>query len=165
MKKISLLLIGFIAGITSTVIISWKNNKGDKTGNQTAIATAKHPDNRAILAVRKVKLKPGITAEAFESFAVKVAAGEFGNLPGAKFYFGKGERGDEPGSYLSFIEFDSKATRDFYAPVAEDNTKTSAEVTKMLNAYFSKYNVEFNKLAEVITVTGKKNYTDYIILK
>ncbi len=129
-----------------------------------AINTGQHPDSRPIIAMRKVKLKEGVSADAFEKFAIKIASGEYGSLPGAKFYYAKGERGDETGSYISFIEFDSKATRDFYAPVADDNTKTPPEVRKMIEAFFGKFDQEAGKLVEAAG-SGKKGYTDYIILK
>ncbi len=106
----------------------------------------------------------GVSGEAFEKFAVNVAKGEYGSLPGARLYYGKGERGDEVGSYIYFIEFDSKATRDFYAPAADDNTKTPPEVVKMLEAFFSKFSPEADKFVEVVA-TGKNGYTDYIILR
>ncbi len=105
MKKLSLLL-AFVSGIALTAIISWKNNNNETTIKQ-------NPDNRPLIAIRKVNLKPGLSAEAFEKFAVKTATGEYGKLPGVKIYFGKGERGDETGSYIYVFEFDSKATRDF----------------------------------------------------
>ncbi len=164
MKKISMTLIAFLAGMFFIGGISWKNNE-DNVGKQNAITTTtQHPDNKPILAVRKVKLKGGVSAETFESFAVKVAAGEYGNLPGLKIYYGKGERGDELGSYILFMAFDSKTTRDFYSPIADDNTKTPAEVRKLIDSFFNKFTPEADKLVEPIS-SGKKGYTDYIILK
>ncbi len=121
MKKISILLITLIASMVLIAGINWKKNDSSYKTN---------PDSRPIIAMRKVKLKEGVSAEVFEKFAVKVASGDYGNLPGVKFYYGKGERGDETDSYILFMEFDSKATRDFYAPVANDNTTTPTEVKK-----------------------------------
>jgi hypothetical protein len=112
-----------------------------------------------------MKLKAGITADAFEQFAANAANDEYGKLPGVKFYFGKGERGDEPGSYLYFIEFDSKTTRDFYAPDEDDNAKRSAEAIRLLDVFFKKFDEDLHKLAEEITPAGKKGYVDYIILQ
>ena len=155
MKKFSLLL-AFLSGIAFTSITS------GQTGNETV--TKQNSDNQP-MAIRKIKLKPGVSAEAFEKFAVKTANREYANLPGVKIYFGKGERGDEPNSYAYFFEFDSKATRDFYAPAEDDNSKTSAEAKKFLDIFFNKYNPEFDKMAEVITPAGKKGYVDYIILQ
>ncbi len=159
-----MLLVGVIAGVVFIAATSWKNNDVNNPVNQNAVITSQHPDSRPILAMRKVKLKEGVSAEALEAFAVKVAEGEYGNLPGTKFYYGKGERGDETGSYILFMEFDSKATRDFYSPVADDNTKTPAEVRKLIDGFFNKFSPEADKLTEPAT-TGKKGYADYIILK
>lgn len=150
-------LPSFLAGILFTAIISWTgNNKQTKseTGN---------PDSNPVIAVRKIKLKEGVSTDAFEKFAVRVAHNELGLLPGVKIYYGKGERGDEPGTYILFYEFDSKTSRNFYAP--EPGITRSADAKKMLDDYFAKYNAEFNKLAEVIKTDGKMGFVDYIILK
>ncbi len=163
MKKFSLVL-AFILGITITGVISWKTHDRENKSNHIMKDKLQNNDSRTILAMRKVKLKAGASAEAFETFAEKLAKGDYGSLPGAKFYYGKGERGDEVGSYIYFIEIDSKATRDFYAPVADDNTKTSVEVRKMIDAFFSKFSPEAGKYVEEVA-TGKNGYTDYIILK
>ena len=164
MKKFSLVL-AFMSGLIIMGIIGWKSNDHEQhKPDQNIQDKFKNADNQAILAVRKVKLKAGVSAEAFEKFAVDAANGEYGSLPGAKVYYGKGERGDEVGSYLSFIEFDSKRTRDFYAPVADDNSKTAPEVKKMIDTFFSKFSPEADKYVEVVA-TGKNGYTDYIILK
>jgi hypothetical protein len=156
-------IYSFLAGIFFTAIISWTGN------NKQTNSEGANSDSNPVIAVRKIKLKEGVSADAFEKFAVRVAHDEFGKLPGVKFYYGKGERGDDPGSYLLFYEFDSKTTRNFYAPTegAENGTqiKRTPEAEKMVNDYFSKYNPEFGKLAEVIKENGKKGYIDYIILK
>lgn len=157
MKKIYLLL-AFISGIALTSIVSWKTNN-----NETAVKQS--PENRPVIALRKIKLKDGVSADAFEKFATKIANDEYGKLPGVRFYYGKGERGDEPNSYVLFMEFDSKSTRDFYAPAEDDDSKRSAEAKKFVEGYFSKYSPEFDKLAVVNTPAGKKGYVDYIILK
>jgi hypothetical protein len=133
--------------------------------DKTIIDKNKKPDSRPVIALRKMKLKAGITAEAFEKFSVKAANDEYGKLPGVKFYFGKGERGDEPGSYLYFIEFDSKTTRDFYAPAEDNNSKRSDEATRLLDGFFKNFDQDLDKLAEVITPAGKKGYVDYIVLE
>jgi hypothetical protein len=159
MKQRLLLLLAFVSGITFTMIISWETHDNEK------IYTTDNPDSSPVLAIRKIKLKSGVTAEAFEKFAAKVANDEFGKLPGVKFYYGKGERGDEPNSYVLFMDFDSKTTRNFYAPSEDDDSKRTAEAAKMVNDFFIKYNPEFDKLAEVVTPAGKKGYVDYIILK
>lgn len=111
MKKIPIPL-AFIAGILFTAVISWNN----KTSDHPFGFYRQNPDIRPVLALRKVKLKEGVSIETFEMFAIRAANNEFGKLPGVKFYYGKGERGDEPGSYISVFEFDSKITRNFYAP-------------------------------------------------
>lgn len=153
MKKLSI-LSAFFAGIIVTCVVSWKSNE-----------TVPKTDNPPVLAVRKVKLKNGVSAEAFEKFAARAAHDEFGKLPGVRIYFGKGERGDEPNTYALFFEFDSKSTRGFYAPSEDDNAGRSAEASKLLDAFFASYDPEFDKLAEVITPAGKKGYVDYLIIQ
>lgn len=161
MKKINH-FITFLAGILFTILIAWSDN----SQNQKSTVA---PDSNRILAIRKIKLKEGVTEAAIEKFAIRVANDEFGILPGVRLYCGKGERGDEPGTYVLFMDFDSKTTRNFYSPEEgkQDGMeiKRSAEAEKMVNALFSKYTPEFNKLAEVIIPSGKKGYVDYIILK
>jgi hypothetical protein len=152
-------IYSFLAGIFFTAIISWTGN------NKQTNSEGANSDSNPVIAVRKIKLKEGVSTDAFEKFAVRVAHDEFGKLPGVKFYYGKGERGDEPGSYVMFYEFDSKTTLLHYAPGEDDNSKRSPEVTKMVDAFYAKFNPEFNKLAEVIKPAGKKGYVDYLILK
>ncbi len=53
----------------------------------------KNPETRAVIAIRKVKLKSGASAEAFEKWAAKLANDEYGKVPGVKYYVAKGERG------------------------------------------------------------------------
>lgn len=163
MKKKLPLLLAFAMGIAFTAIISWKSNDDKKV--ITKFYNQPNPETSPIIAIRKIKLKDEVSAAVFEKFATKVGNDEFGKLPGVKFYYGKGERGDEPGSYLLFMEFDSKTTRDFYAPAEDDDTKRSEEAKKMVGAYFAKYDTEYNKLAEVIVPAGKKGYVDYIIFE
>lgn len=114
MKKKLSLLMAFATGIAFTAIIGWNSHDDKKIAHQSN--SISNPDSRSVLAVRKIKLKAGITTEAFEKFATKVANDEFGKIPGVKFYYGKGERGDDPGNYIFFMDFDSKSTRDFYGP-------------------------------------------------
>lgn len=159
MKQRLILLLAFVSGVVFTMIISWEAQDDKK------LYTTDNPDINPVLAIRKIKLKSGVTADAFEKFAAKVANDEFGKLPGVKFYYGKGERGDEPNSYVLFMDFDSKTTRNFYAPSEDDDSKRTPEAAKMVNDYFTKYSPEFDKLAEVVTPAGKKGYVDYIILK
>jgi hypothetical protein len=162
MKQNLLLIFFFIAGMATTALIGWK------TDNEKTIAKALHdranPDSRPVMAIRKVKTKAGVAAQSFEQWATKLPANEYGKIPGAKFYIAKGERGDEAGTYLFVIEFDSKHTRDFYYPVAgADSSKISADARRLLqpwNAIAS----EFGKMGEVVS-TGREGYTDFIILQ
>ena len=151
-------------GIVFTATIGWRTT-GENNITRQKMDNQQAPDNRAVIAIRKIKLKEGVSAETFERFAVKLANDEYGKLPGVKFYFGKGERGDEPKSYIYFMEFDSKSTRDYYAPAEDDNAKRSADAAKMVDEFFNKMYADFNKLAEVMTPSGKKGFVDYIITK
>jgi hypothetical protein len=164
MKNKILLPFVFVMGIAFTAIISWKDNQDKKTVTQ--VKNISNSENRPILAIRKIKLKEGVTAESFEKFAIKAKNGDYCKLPGVKIYFGKGERGDEPDTYLYFLEFDSKLTRDFYAPDADNanSPKTGPDAKKLLDSYVNNFMMEFNKLAD-FQMNGKKGYTDYIILE
>ncbi|MEP6513716.1 MAG: hypothetical protein ABJA79_07595, partial [Parafilimonas sp.] len=155
MKKNLSLLIAFVLGITVTAIISWKSNHTEATVNKL-----RNPDSRPVIAIRKVKVKAGVSDQAFEQFAEKVAHSDYGKLPGVKEYFAKGERGDEVGTYLYVWEFDSKITRNFYFPVANDssNAASSAEAKKFLQTLDPAN--EFSKMVEVMN-TGQNSYTDY----
>jgi hypothetical protein len=165
MKKKSLLLIAFCSVIGVATLISWKSNVHKNISGKAINHESENPDSRPVIALRKMKLKAGITADDFEQFAAKAANDGYGKLPGVKFYFGKGERGDEPGSYLYFMEFDSKTTRNFYAPDEDDNAKRSAEAIRLLDVFYKKFDEDLHNLAEVITPAGKKGYVDYIIIK
>ncbi len=161
MKKILVPLIAFAMGISVTAILSWKNNDENVAKQGTHYNTPK-PDSRPIIALRKVKLKSGASAEEFEKYAAKLAGKELGKIPGVKEYIAKGERGDEVGSYIYVTEFDSKITRDFYYPIpGTDTSKTSREALKFLNSFTELG--EFTRMAEI--VPGDQNYTDYIVLE
>lgn len=161
MKKLPLLL-AFLSGIAVTAAVGWKNNPAIEL--QPAYHASKaNPDNRRIIAIRKMKLKPGVTAEQFEAFAKQVAEGDHGALPGIRLYFGKADRGQEIGTYVGFTEFDSKATRSFYAPTADNADKDATEAAKkMLEPYFSQYLPTLGKLCEI---PFPDVYTDYLILE
>lgn len=152
MKRFTL-AIGFMAGLLLPLLIGWKDSRQENAKVS------------AVLAIRKIKLKPGTTEAAMDQFASRVAQGEFGKLPGVRIEFAKGERGDEPGSYVLLMHFDSKATRDFYAPDEAIQGKRSDQVTKMIDDYFKAYNAEFDKLAEQVKPPGKEGYVDYLILE
>jgi hypothetical protein len=114
-KEFFVPLIAFAMGISVTAILSWKNND-ENVAKQGTRYNMPNPDSRPIIALRKLKLKSGISAEEIEKYAVKLAHKEYGKIPGAKEYIAKGERGDEVGNYIYVTEFDSKITRDFYYP-------------------------------------------------
>lgn len=153
--------MAFVTGIIFTAIIGWNSNDDKKIENKSIEIS--NYQSRPIIAVRKIKLKTGVTPEAFEKFVTRVTNDEFGRFPGVKFNYGKGERGDEIGSYVVFWEFDSKLTRDFYAP--EGDKKTSPEALMFIDNFFNKYSPEFDKLAEVVVPAGKEGYTDFLILE
>ena len=160
MKTNISVFIAFITGITFMAIIGWNNTSTKKNfSNNNHINS---PDSRPMIALRKLKLKPNVSAEEFEKFAVKVANGEYGKIPGVKEFIAKGERGDEIGNYIYVIEFDSKTSRDFYFPVpGTDTSKTSAEALKFLNSLTDQ--TEFAKMADIVPTD--QSYTDYVVLK
>lgn len=161
MKKQFLLVLVFAAGIATSAILSW--NVKDASSRQLIVTEKVSPDNKPVMAIRKIKLKQGTSEQTFNAFASKVANNEYGKVPGAKFYIVKGERGDEVGTYLFVIEFDSKGTRDFYYPTeGADSTQISADARKLLLPW-NGIAADFGKIAEVVT-TGKLSYTDYVLL-
>jgi hypothetical protein len=162
MKKNLLFIISFLSGIAVTATISWKSNNSDNMTKTSLNYNIKNPETLAVIAIRKVKLKSGASAEAFEKWAAKLANDEYGKVPGVKYYVAKGERGGEIGSYIYVVEFDSKQTRDFYYPAA---APMSPEATKLLQPW-QKFADELEKMAIIeIVNTGKENFTDYIVLE
>lgn len=163
MKGNALLPIVFLASIATTATISWKTKTGDGE-KMSPHQSSSNPDSRPIIALRKVKAKAGVSTAAFETWAATLPHNEHGKIPGARFYVAKGERGDETGTYLFVIEFDSKRTRNFYYPTAgADSTKISADARRLLQPW-NKIVADFEKVGEGVQ-TGKESYTDYVILQ
>lgn len=163
MKKTFIPLLSFLAGMFLTAMISWKDTSNKNAAKQTTYYNAFNPDARPVISLRKVKLKPGVSSETFEQFAVKIARNEYGKFPGLKTYFAKGDRGDETGSYIYVMEFDSKVSRNFYAPVPDsDDSQTSAEAKKFLSKVAAGL-AEFSTMADIVPTAT--SYTDYVALE
>jgi hypothetical protein len=162
MKKILVPTIAFLLGASVMAIISWKNNNDEK-GKKQISNNLPNPDARPIIAIRKLKLKTGASADTLEDFAVKLAHNEYSKMPGVKEYIAKAERGDDMGSYIYVTEFDSKITRDFYYPIpGGDSSKTSPEALKFLHS--GTPGPDLSHSIELVP-SGKEGYTDYIVLE
>ena len=159
MRNIPSLLTAFFLGMSVVAIISWKTNNNDKRVTVKREVTHASIGNNMIVAIRKIKLKSGASADAFEKLAVEKIAPQNGMLPGYKDYVLKGERGDDAGNYLVVSVFDSKQTRDFYFPVAGKGP--SPEGQKLM-ASLPNYSQEIDKLIQVVPTDS--SYTDYIML-
>lgn len=145
------------------ILLSW-HNKNNNHQKKPAGYFAPADDNRPVIAIRKMKLKPGASAEEFNKLAQKIAHKDFGALPGVKEYIAKGERGDEVGTYIYVIEFDSKKTRDFYYPKpGSDGSDASADAKRLMQSLDTSANQQFGKLVEM--VPGGAGYTDYLVIQ
>jgi hypothetical protein len=71
MKQIPTLLIAFILGMTVTTIVSWKNNNNKNSQRQSAGYNAPNTDVRQMIAIRRLKLKQGVSPESFENSSQK----------------------------------------------------------------------------------------------
>jgi hypothetical protein len=145
------------------VLLSW-HNRSNNHQKKSANYFAPSDDNRPVIAIRKMKLKAGASEEEFNKLAHKIAHKEFGALPGVKEYIAKGERGDEVGSYIYVIEFDSKKTRDFYYPKPGSNgSDASADAKKFMQSLDTTVNQQFGRTGR--DGSGGTGYTDYLVFE
>jgi hypothetical protein len=128
MKQIPTLLIAFILGMTVTTIVSWKNNNNKNSQRQSADYNTPNTDVRQMIAIRRLKLKQGVSPESFEKFITEKLSHNAYAAPGIKEYVAKGERGDDVGNYIHILMFDSKTTRDVYFPAPGTNADMPASI-------------------------------------
>lgn len=148
--------------LSAIIFLSWDNKNNNHTKKLPAYQGS--ADDQPIIAIRKLKLKSGASAQEFEKFAEKIAHKEFGTLPGVKEYIAKGERGDEVGSYIYVVEFDSKKTRDFYYPKpGSDGSDASADAKRLMQSLDTSSNQQFTKMVEL--APGGSGYTDYLVIE
>lgn len=145
------------------ILLSW-HNKSDNYQKKSADYYASPDDNHPVFSIRKLKLEPGASVDEFNKVAQKLAHNDFGAIPGVKEYIAKGERGDEAGSYIFVIEFDSKKTRDFYYPKpGSDGSDASADAKKFMQSVDPTGMQQLGKMVEV--APGGSGYTDYQVIE
>ena len=72
-----------------------------------------------VIAIRELKLKPGIDAGQFEQFVTRTYNRAWeGAVPGLKAYIAKGDRGVRKDSYALLLIFDTEKTRNAIFPKA-----------------------------------------------
>jgi len=159
MKQIPSLIIAFILGITITAIVSWENNNGSSAKNSSGYKQ-ENGDNAPIIAIRRLKLKSGVSSESFE----KLVSEKFSDsyvFPGVREFIAKGERGDDAGNYIHVLIFDSKTTRDVYFPASGTNADMPASIKTLMDAT-SKREQDLGNMVNLIPTDS--SYTDYVVL-
>jgi hypothetical protein len=71
-----------------------------------------------VFGVHVVELRPGVTTEQFEDFALQVFLPSLPlrQTPGVAIHLLRGERGERVGKYIVLFEFETLAVRDRYFP-------------------------------------------------
>jgi len=119
-----------------------------------------HTGKGKVIAVRFLELKADVDTAEFEKFAYK----EFnpaheGTLPGLSEYIAKSDRGNNEGSYVLFMVFDSQIVRDIMIP----NRSLSEWMNKILeDGNMWSY---WNKLGTYVKEGSLGKYNDYVVLK
>ena len=111
-----------------------------------------------VIALRPLKLKPGVDPDAFEKFAVEVFAPAMDRYaPGMRGFVLKGERGKNKGQYVHVWTFDSVETRNFYFPTEGGDPSTlGQEMLSHLSA------LEWDKY---LKESEDDIYTDWVVLE
>lgn len=117
-----------------------------------------------VLAVRELKLKPGVDPEEFERFAIEEFTPVFQQqVPGVSAYILKGERGDKKGRYSFALIFDSVNTRDYYYPFEHGGEASVPKNAEQL--WLPARKAIFEDLAKYVEYIGEEGgYTDYVVL-
>ena len=128
----------------------------------TALSLFTDPGN--IVAVRDVTLKDGVSAEAFERFAVEKFTPVFEHqVPGVKAFIMKGDRGDKKGSYSYVLIFDSANTRNFYYPFEHGGEESVPATSEPL--WLPAREAIYQELVKYVDGIGETaGYTDYLVL-
>jgi len=112
-----------------------------------------------VLALHEVELRPGVSAEAFETFfATEIGSGPI--YPGWWAQLLKADRGARAGKYLVLFEIESLEVRDRYFPTAGERSEEAWQFTQQhpeLAAMFEKWSTLASPPGEVysdFTVVG-----------
>jgi hypothetical protein len=109
-----------------------------------------------IFAVHEIELRPGVSAEAFETFfATEIGSGPL--YPGWWAKLLKADRGARAGKYLVIFEIESAEVRDRYFPAAGARSEEALQFTQQhpeFAAMFEQWSTLASPLGEV--------YSDYI---
>ena len=109
----------------------------------------------SVYGLHRVRLRPGVTPEQFERFAVSEFLPALRSLgaPGVEFGLLKGIRGPLTGEYQFMMIFDSVGTRDRYFP---EETRASDELIALIQP--------LRELSEVWEGLSEREKTDWLQL-
>jgi len=111
-----------------------------------------------VFALHEVELRPGVSAEAFETFfATQIGAEPI--YPGWWAQLLKADRGERAGKYLVMFEIESLELRDRYFPTAGERSEEARQYTQQhpeIAAMFEKWSTLASPPGEI--------YTDYIVV-
>ena len=111
-----------------------------------------------VFALHEVELRPGVSAEQFESFfATQIGAEPI--YPGWWAQLLKADRGQRAGKYLVMFEIESVAVRDRYFPAPGERSKEAQQFTQ----HHPKIAAMFEKWSSLASPPGEI-YTDYILV-
>ena len=111
-----------------------------------------------VFALHEVELRPGVSAEEFETF-FSTEIGFEPLYPGWWVQLLKANRGQRAGKYLVMFEIESIEVRDRYFPTAGERSEEARQFTQHhpeIAAMFEKWSTLATPLGEV--------YTDYILV-
>jgi len=161
MKQILSLISAFILGISVTAVIGWKNNNNNSSVKHVANYNQQNSEGAQVIAIRRLKLKSGVSPESFEKFISEKFSTSY-VFPGVREYIAKGERGDDAGNYIHVLIFDSKTTRDVYFPAAATNAEMPASIKSLIDAS-GKREQELGNMVSLVPTDS--SYTDYVVLQ
>jgi hypothetical protein len=111
-----------------------------------------------ILALHEIELRPGVSAEAFETFFAQEIGSE-PIYPGWWAKLLKADRGERAGKYLVMFEIESTAVRDRYFPAPGEQSEEAQHFTQQhpeITAMFERWNTLTSPPGEI--------YTDYVVV-
>ena len=113
-----------------------------------------------VIAIRELKLKPGVDASQFEQFSTRTYNPAWeGAVPGLKAYIAKGDRGVRKDSYALILIFDTEKTRNAIFPKA--GSGASERFAPLIQGALN-LNQELDKFVESGSISA---YTDYVVMR
>ena len=113
-----------------------------------------------VIAVRELRLKPGVDVAQFEQFVTtKYNPAWEAAVPGMKGYIAKGDRGVRKDAYVLILIFDSEKTRNAIYPKA--GAGAAERFGPFLQALFA-LNEQLDAFVEPGSLSA---YTDYVVLR